>query len=145
MAGTLSCPPSSASASVAILGHGLSPKLNYYIARDHGIHVPLIPADELPHDYRLHGISRTINPDQARAQGMTFLGPQKSTGRTFVSEHGQQVAGHAHVGAPAGTSLVPATLQFFAPDATVNGGAPTQQSPTVLAQAANEVDVRFLH
>jgi hypothetical protein len=59
----------------------LSPGLKFFIERDDGSLVPLLPVDELPDDIRLAGVPLSLSASQAN--GMVFLGHDSSVGRKF--------------------------------------------------------------
>jgi hypothetical protein len=59
----------------------LSPGLKFFIERDDGSLVPLLPVDELPDDIRLAGVPLSLTASQAN--GMVFLGHNASVGRKF--------------------------------------------------------------
>jgi len=59
----------------------LNPGLKFFIERDDGSLVPLLPVDELPDDIRLAGVPLGLSASQAN--GMVFLGHDSSVGRKF--------------------------------------------------------------
>jgi hypothetical protein len=59
----------------------LSPGLKYFIERDNGSLVPLLPVDELPDDIRLAGVPLSLSALQAK--NMMFLGHDSSVNRKF--------------------------------------------------------------
>jgi hypothetical protein len=59
----------------------LSPGLKFFIERDDGSLVPLLPVDELPDDIRLAGVPLGLSPSQVK--GMVFLGHDPSVDRKF--------------------------------------------------------------
>lgn len=61
------------------------PRLLYFISRSNGVFVPLIPADELPFNVRLQGVSRVLTLDQT--PGMQHVATAPYTGLTFNLEH----------------------------------------------------------
>lgn len=69
----LSTPPASPSYQ--------APQLRYFISRNNGTLVPLVPADELPYNVRLEGVQRVITMENA--SGMTLVGTLPFTGRLF--------------------------------------------------------------
>lgn len=58
-----------------------APQLRYFISRNNGTLVPLVPADELPYNVRLEGVQRVISMENA--SGMTLVGTLPFTGRLF--------------------------------------------------------------
>lgn len=59
----------------------LTPTLKFFIERNDGSLVPLVPVDELPDDVRLVGVPLSLSTFQA--QDMLFLGHDSSVGRKF--------------------------------------------------------------
>ncbi|KAG9556244.1 hypothetical protein KCU77_g6611, partial [Aureobasidium melanogenum] len=59
----------------------LAPKLKFFIERNDGSLVPLVPVDELPDDVRLIGVPLSLSACQAN--DMLFLGHDSSVGRKF--------------------------------------------------------------
>lgn len=59
----------------------LSPGLRFFIERDNGSLVPLVPADELPDDVRLVGVPLSLSASQAK--NMVFLGYDSSARRKY--------------------------------------------------------------
>lgn len=57
------------------------PELRYFIKRNNGTNVPLIPADELPHIVRLQGVPRFFKA--AETGDMCCVGHDPFTGRFF--------------------------------------------------------------
>lgn len=74
------------------------PKLQFFIARDNGTCIPLIPADELPHSVRLQGVPRFLPAKQA--ERMQIVARLPFTGKLFLLEDTQG----------AGNSFPPSTL-----------------------------------
>ncbi|KAK5164781.1 uncharacterized protein LTR77_009445 [Saxophila tyrrhenica] len=68
---------------------GPQPRIVYYIARNNGTIVPLIPADELPFNIRLQNVPRVLGADQI--YGMQHVGSAPFTGFTFKLEHADHV------------------------------------------------------
>lgn len=58
-----------------------APQLRYFISRNNGTLVPLVPADELPYNIRLEGVQRVMTMENA--SGMTLVGTLPFTGRLF--------------------------------------------------------------
>lgn len=58
-----------------------APQLRYFISRNNGTIVPLLPADELPYNIRLEGVQRVMKMENA--SGMTLVGTLPFTGRFF--------------------------------------------------------------
>ncbi|EMC92423.1 hypothetical protein BAUCODRAFT_288631 [Baudoinia panamericana UAMH 10762] len=67
-------------------------RLTYFISRDNGTTVPLIPADELPFNIRLQGVPRILRFEET--VGMQHVGFAPHTGSTYVLER------EIHLGAP---------------------------------------------
>lgn len=67
-----------------------SPRLAYFITRNNGLPVPLIPADELPFAVKLQGVSRVLNPQDT--YGLQYIGTSPYTGATFHLESGSPSA-----------------------------------------------------
>jgi hypothetical protein len=59
----------------------LIPGLKFFIERDDGSLVPLLPVDALPDDIRLAGVPLSLSASQAN--GMVFLGHDSSMGGKF--------------------------------------------------------------
>lgn len=59
----------------------LTPMLKFFIKRDDGSLVPLVPVDELPDDVRLVGVPLSLGASQAK--DMLFLGHDSSVRRKF--------------------------------------------------------------
>lgn len=59
----------------------LTPMLKFFIKRDDGSLVPLVPVDELPNDVRLVGVPLSLGASQAK--DMLFLGHDSSVRRKF--------------------------------------------------------------
>ena len=59
----------------------LNPGLKFFIERDNGSLVPLVPADELPDDVRLIGVPLSLSALQAK--NMLFLGHDSSARRKY--------------------------------------------------------------
>ena len=79
-----------ASMQAAYGQHQAQPRLLYYIIRSNNTTVPLVPADELPFDVRLDGVSRILTPDQV--VGMQPVGVQPYTGLVFRTVNTQQTS-----------------------------------------------------
>ncbi|KAI5247306.1 hypothetical protein E4T43_02293 [Aureobasidium subglaciale] len=62
----------------------MAPGFKFFIERDNGSLIPLLPVDELPDEVRLVGVPLSLTDSQARAQGMVYLGHQPSTRDKFV-------------------------------------------------------------
>ncbi|KAK0334039.1 hypothetical protein LTR94_018235, partial [Friedmanniomyces endolithicus] len=60
------------------------PRPLYFISRDTGIVVPLIPADELPFNVRLAGVPRVLRMEDTL--GMQHVGTVSYTGMTYALE-----------------------------------------------------------
>ncbi|EME46678.1 hypothetical protein DOTSEDRAFT_33250 [Dothistroma septosporum NZE10] len=60
-------------------------RLTHFIARNNGLPVPLIPADELPFSVKLHNVPRVLTPTQA--YGLHYCGTAPDSGTTFQLEH----------------------------------------------------------
>ncbi len=66
------------------------PRIVYFISRSNGTMVPLIAADELPFNVRLHSVPRALGPDQIF--GLQMVGSAPYTGLTFKLEHDHPVS-----------------------------------------------------
>ena len=66
--------------------------------REDGSCVPLIPADELPHNVRLRGVDRVVNSSQSAE--MHFVGHLSSSGRLFVLDEAAMATAMAKASAP---------------------------------------------
>ncbi|KAI5203717.1 hypothetical protein E4T42_00626 [Aureobasidium subglaciale] len=62
----------------------MAPGFKFFIERDNGSLIPLLPVDELPDEVRLVGVPLSLTDSQARAQGMVYLGHQPSTRDKFI-------------------------------------------------------------
>ncbi|CAK3761062.1 hypothetical protein DOTSEDRAFT_33250 [Lecanosticta acicola] len=106
------------SATSTAPGHS---RLAYFITRNNGLPVPLIPADELPFSVKLQNVPRVLTPDQTL--GLQYAGSAPYTGVTFVLD--KEVAGlpmQRSTSGPPGESMHArsqsgAARQFLAPDA----------------------------
>ncbi|EKG14466.1 Zinc finger CCCH-type protein [Macrophomina phaseolina MS6] len=63
---------------------------NWFIQRDNGVYVPVIPVDELPPDIELDGAPRELKMDDA--QGMRFLERVPLSGQTYTLARSGKVA-----------------------------------------------------
>ncbi|KAK5108330.1 hypothetical protein LTR62_008426 [Meristemomyces frigidus] len=62
------------------------PRPIYFITRSTGLLVPLVPADELPFNIRLHGVPRAMRVEDTQANGMQMVGLAHYTGATYKLE-----------------------------------------------------------
>ena len=109
------------------------PHIVYFISRSNGMLVPLVPADELPYNVRLHGLPRTLRFDQT--YGMQHVGTQPYTGATFKLENETSVmrpASQPPTPAHSRNSSSSPSKQFLPPDALA------RQAITNVAGAGNE-------
>lgn len=119
------------------------PRLAFFISRNNGNIVPLIPADELPYSVRLSGIQRSMRMENTC--GMQHVGNLPFTGQYFrlEAENLQQDiltnASHHKI------KSVNSAKQFLAPDAMIrqNTGDSTA-SPTTSLPTADPTAVRQL-
>ncbi|KAI6813237.1 hypothetical protein KC332_g2398 [Hortaea werneckii] len=107
------------------------PRPLYFISRNNGVLVPLVPADELPYTIRLQGLPRVLRFDQT--VGMQHVGTAPYTGMTFKME---DEGAHRSTSQPPGgvhgrsqSALVSPVKKHLAPDALAR---------QVLAQTANK-------
>ncbi|KAI6860613.1 hypothetical protein KC323_g6156 [Hortaea werneckii] len=106
------------------------PRPLYFISRNNGVLVPLVPADELPYTIRLQGLPRILRFDQT--VGMQHVGTAPYTGMTFkIEDEGahrptSQPPGGLH--ARSQSALVNPVKKYLAPDALAR---------QALAQTAN--------
>ncbi|GAB1729148.1 hypothetical protein NU195Hw_g3412t1 [Hortaea werneckii] len=106
------------------------PRPLYFISRNNGVLVPLVPADELPYTIRLQGLPRVLRFDQT--VGMQHVGTAPYTGITFkIDDEGahrstSQPPGGLH--ARSQSALVNPVKKYLAPDALAR---------QALAQTAN--------
>ncbi|KAF7190509.1 hypothetical protein HII31_08223 [Pseudocercospora fuligena] len=61
-----------------------SPRLAYFITRNNGMPVPLIPADELPFNVKLQNVARVLSPQDT--YGLQYVGCAPYSGATFQLE-----------------------------------------------------------
>ncbi|KAI7192095.1 hypothetical protein KC343_g1430 [Hortaea werneckii] len=106
------------------------PRPIYFISRNNGVIVPLVPADELPYTIRLQGLPRVLRFDQT--VGMQHVGTAPYTGMTFKIED---------EGAHRSTSQPPGGLHARSQSALVHPGkkylAPDALARQALTQTAN--------
>ncbi|KAK5127173.1 hypothetical protein LTR85_008534 [Meristemomyces frigidus] len=110
------------------------PRPLYFLSRNNGLLVPLIPADELPFNVRLQGIQRVMQFDQT--YGMQHVGTAPYTGIIFKLENdtammqrsNSQPPVASHVRSQSSTPVNP-FKQYLAPDALAR---------QALAQSAND-------
>jgi hypothetical protein len=119
------------------------PRISFFISRNNGNIVPLIPADELPYSVRLSGVQRSMRMENTC--GMQHVGNLPFTGQYFrlEAETLQQAintnANHHKI-----NSAVSAK-QFLAPDAMIrqNTGDSTP-SPTTSLPTSDQTAIRQL-
>jgi hypothetical protein len=119
------------------------PRISFFISRNNGNIVPLIPADELPYSVRLSGVQRSMRMENTC--GMQHVGNLPFTGQYFrlEAETLQQAintnANHHKI-----NSAVSAK-QFLAPDAMIrqNTGDSTP-SPTTSLPTSDQTTIRQL-
>jgi hypothetical protein len=119
------------------------PRISFFISRNNGNIVPLIPADELPYSVRLSGVQRSMRMENTC--GMQHVGKLPFTGQYFrlEAETLQQAintnANHHKI-----NSAISAK-QFLAPDAMIrqNTGDSTP-SPTTSLPATDQTAIRQL-
>jgi hypothetical protein len=122
------------------------PRLAFFISRNNGNIVPLIPADELPYSVRLSGVQRSMQMENTC--GMQHVGNLPFTGQYFrldslEAENLQQAiltnSSHHRI------NSVNSAKQFLAPDAMIrqNTGDSTA-SPTTSLPTADPTAVRQL-
>ncbi|GAB7350002.1 hypothetical protein MBLNU459_g0679t4 [Dothideomycetes sp. NU459] len=99
-------------------GSGIASSIRFYIARNNGTHVPLIPADELPHNVRLQGVPRTITAEEARFHKMEYSGMRPLTKSTLVLESPLRLTG-----ATCQPTSTGHTQPYLAPDVCAKAGA----------------------
>jgi len=97
------------------------PRPLYFLSRNNGLLVPLIPADELPFNVRLQGVPRVMQFDQT--YGMQHVGTAPYTGMTFKLEcettlqrSNSQPPAPTHVRSQSNTPINP-FKRYLAPDA----------------------------
>lgn len=98
--------------------HHNQPRILYFISRNNGTIVPLVPADELPFNIRLADVPRVMTFDQTC--GMQHVGTAPYTGLTFKLEHGTSTMMHRSSSNPDPShsrSTGFTTNRFRAPDA----------------------------
>ncbi|RMZ15610.1 hypothetical protein D0860_01535 [Hortaea werneckii] len=107
------------------------PRPLYFISRNNGVLVPIVPANELPYTIRLQGLPRVLRFDQT--VGMQHVGTAPYTGMTFKME---DEGAHRSTSQPPGglhgrsqSALVSPVKKYLAPDALAR---------QVLAQTANK-------
>ncbi|KXS94660.1 hypothetical protein AC578_5558 [Pseudocercospora eumusae] len=62
----------------------INPRLAYFITRNNGMPVPLIPADELPFNVKLQNVARVLSPQDT--YGLQYVGCAPYSGATFQLE-----------------------------------------------------------
>ena len=119
------------------------PRLAFFISRNNGNIVPLIPADELPYSVRLSGVQRSMRMENTC--GMQHVGNLPFTGQYFrLESETLQQAINTNANHHKSNSIISAK-QFLAPDAMIrqNTGDSTPSSATSLP-AADQTAVRQL-
>jgi len=108
------------------------PRPLYFLSRNNGLLVPLVPADELPFNVRLQGVPRVMQID--KTYGMQHVGTATYTGMTFKLEcdiamqrSNSQPPAATHVRSQSSTPVNP-FKQYLAPEALAR---------QALAQSAN--------
>ncbi|KAI7329598.1 hypothetical protein KC315_g6077 [Hortaea werneckii] len=116
--------------AIQIPPQAAQPRPLYFISRNNGVFVPLVPADELPYTIRLQGLPRVLRFDQT--VGMQHVGTAPYTGMTFKIE---DEGAHRSTSQPPGglharsqSALVNPVKKYLAPDALAR---------QALAQTAN--------
>ncbi|GAB1740253.1 hypothetical protein NU219Hw_g5369t1 [Hortaea werneckii] len=116
------------------------PRPLYFISRNNGVLVPLVPADELPYTIRLQGLPRILRFDQT--VGMQHVGTAPYTGMTFKIE---DEGAHRSTSQPPGglharshSALVNPVKKYLAPDALARQAlaqtANNQQAPVTVLE-----------
>ncbi|KAI6913582.1 hypothetical protein KC318_g11039 [Hortaea werneckii] len=119
------------------------PRPLYFISRNNGVLVPLLPADELPYTIRLQGLPRVLRFDQT--VGMQHVGTAPYTGMTFkIEDEGahrstsQPPCGHH---ARSQSAVVNPVKKYLAPDALARQAlaqtANNQHAPVTALEASN--------
>ncbi|KAI6815713.1 hypothetical protein KC340_g15442 [Hortaea werneckii] len=119
------------------------PRALYFISRNNGVLVPLVPADELPYTIRLQGLPRVLRFDQT--VGMQHVGTAPYTGMTFKIE---DEGAHRSTSQPPGglharsqSALVHPVKKYLAPDALARQAlaqtANNQHAPVTALEASN--------
>lgn len=119
------------------------PRLAFFISRNNGNIVPLIPADELPYSVRLSGVQRSMRMENTC--GMQHVGNLPFTGQYFrLESETLQQAINTNANHHKSNSIISAK-QFLAPDAMIrqNTGDSTP-SPATSLPAADQTAVRQL-
>ncbi|KAK4539443.1 hypothetical protein LTR36_010920 [Oleoguttula mirabilis] len=98
------------------------PRPLYFLSRNNGLLVPLIPADELPFNVRLQGVQRVMQFEQT--YGMQHVGTAPYTGLTFKLENDPTMMQRSNSHPPVATHVRSQTStpvnpfkQYLAPDA----------------------------
>ncbi|KAI7508760.1 hypothetical protein KC347_g5849 [Hortaea werneckii] len=116
--------------AIQLPAQAAQPRPLYFISRNNGVLVPLVPADELPYTIRLQGLPRVLRFDQT--VGMQHVGTAPYTGMTFRIEED---------GVHRSTSQPPTGLHTRSQSALVNPVkkylAPDALARQALAQTAN--------
>ncbi|KAI6817676.1 hypothetical protein KC332_g11418 [Hortaea werneckii] len=116
--------------AIQLPAQAAQPRPLYFISRNNGVLVPLVPADELPYTIRLQGLLRVLRFDQT--VGMQHVGTAPYTGMTFKIEED---------GVHRSTSQPPTGLHSRSQSALVNPVkkylAPDALARQALAQTAN--------
>ncbi|TKA30741.1 hypothetical protein B0A50_02461 [Salinomyces thailandicus] len=103
------------------------PRPLYFLSRNTGVLVPLIPADEIPFNVRLQGVPRVMQFDQTI--GMQHVGTAPYTGLTFkVEDDGPQ--------RPITTCQPPSAGHFRSQSNSVNSPLKGYLAPDTLARQA---------
>ncbi|KAI7229646.1 hypothetical protein KC330_g7348 [Hortaea werneckii] len=119
------------------------PRPLYFISRNNGVLVPLVPVDELPYTIRLQGLPRVLRFDQT--VGMQHVGTAPYTGMTFKIE---DEGAHRSTSQPPGghharsqSALVNPVRKYLAPDALARQAlaqtANNQHAPVTASEAPN--------
>ena len=119
------------------------PRLSFFISRNNGTIVPLIPADELPYSVRLSGVQRSMRMENTC--GMQHVGTLPFTGQYFrleaeILQQGINTNANHHKS----NSMISAK-QFLAPDAMIRQDTgDSASSPTASLPVADQTGVRQL-
>jgi hypothetical protein len=117
------------------------PRISFFISRNNGNIVPLIPADELPYSVRLSGVQRSMRMENTC--GMQHVGNLPFTGQYFrlETEALQQVI-NTNANHHKSNSIISAK-QFLAPDAMIRQNTgDTTPSPTTSLPGGDQTAVR---
>ncbi|CAD0091417.1 unnamed protein product [Aureobasidium mustum] len=120
-----------------------TPPLKFFIERNDGSLVPLVPVDELPDDVRLLGVPSTL--DASQVKGMLFLGREPSARIKFSHARSRSIRESEASSLHMHTQPLPAPTYVSVPTATaksLNSSKPGPYNVRPVAPSGIEPDQR---